>query len=215
MTAQAYPLQWPHGRTRKPASVRKRARFSKSETSHKTWSDGSSSSWRHQKDISVADAVKRLIAEVDRIGGRGLVVSSNLELRNDGLPRSNQKAPDDPGVCVYFDLAGKPRAMPCDTYDTVAGNIAAVAAHIEATRAIERHGVATVAEMFEGFAALPAPGAKRKWWEVFGMDGAKTYERHVIIDRYRELAKLRHPDAGGSESAMAELNAARAEALKS
>jgi hypothetical protein len=211
MTAQAYPLQWPHGRPRKSPSHRKAARFT---VGSQRYNSAGERSYIARVEISVAEAVKRLIAEVDRIGGRGLVVSSNIELRNDGLPRSGQKAPADPGVCIYFDLAGKPRAMPCDTYDSVAGNIAAVAAHIEATRAIERHGVATVAEMFEGFAALPPPGAKRKWWEVFGLDGTKTYERDTIIARYRELAKRRHPDVGGSEAEMAELNAARAEALQ-
>lgn len=168
MTAQAYPLLWPHWRLRTPASARKRARFTTNERVHDKRLDGTTYTWNRQKDISVFDAVKRVLDESDRIGARGLVVSSNLELRNDGIPRSGQKDPADPGICVYFDLGGKPRAMACDTYDTVAGNIAAVAAHIEATRAIERHGVATVAEMFEGFTALPAPGATRKrpWREV-------------------------------------------------
>lgn len=208
MTAQAYPLQWPHGRPRRPASKRKRARFT-------SWTSPGSSG---RRDISVHEAVERLFVEVGRIGGCGLVVSSNLELRNDGLPRSGQKVPADPGVCVYFDLAGRPRAMPCDTYDTVAGNIAAVAAHIEATRAIERHGVATVAEMFEGFAALPAPGAapaKRHWRDVMGFPHGIKVTRSEFDARFRELAKSRHPDAGGTAEAMAELNAARAEALKS
>ena len=207
MTAQAFPLQWPKNRPRTASEYRKRARFSKVERV----AGVNGGSWLRQKDISVFDAVKRIIAEADRIGARGLVVSSNLELRNDGLPRSNQREPADPGACVYFDLAGKPRAMPCDTYDTVAGNIAAIAAHIEATRAIERHGVATVAEMFEGFMALPAPGAKKAWWEIMGIDRSSTREQIEV--RYRELAKRRHPDAGGSQEAMTELNQARQEAL--
>lgn len=205
MSAQAYPLQWPKGRPRRSPASRRRARFSVSE-----WyaNSASNSRYKRQKGISVAEAVKRVIEEADRIGARGPVISSNIELRLDGLPRSGQREPQDPGVCAYFDLAGKPRAMPCDTYDTVAGNIAAIAAHIEATRAIERHGVATVAEMFEGFAALPPP---KSCWDILGVP--RGAGRDAIDAAFRSKAKTAHPDLGGSAAAMAEINAAREQAL--
>jgi hypothetical protein len=164
-------------------------------------------SWQQRKELSVADAVRRLQDEIDRIGAREFVLSTNLMLRLDGLPRSDQKAPADPGVCLYFTLKGKPHALPCDTYHRVADNIAAIAKHIEATRAIERYGVATMAEMFTGFAALPSPGAARAWWEVLGVS------QHASIDEinaaWREMAKTAHSDAGGSDAAMSELNVAR------
>ncbi|WP_246676740.1 MULTISPECIES: J domain-containing protein [unclassified Mesorhizobium] len=167
--------------------------------------------------MSVADALSRLQDELDRIGANLPVVSTNLQTRLDGLPRSGQSEPSDPGVALYFDLAGKPHCMPCDTYSRVAQNIAAIAAHIEATRAIERHGVSSVAEMFAGFTALPAPGAKRPWQVVMDFmpgDGPQI-TREVIESRYRRLASIRHPDKpSGSHAAMAELNAARDEALK-
>lgn len=83
--------------------------------------------------------MKRLL-HIDRVAGQNLVISTNLKLRNDGFPRSDQRKPDDPAVCVYFYMDGKPLTFPCDTYDTVEGNIAAIAVHIEATRSIERHG---------------------------------------------------------------------------
>lgn len=208
---QAYPIRWPQGRLRKTENRRKRANFSKGERVH-----SENGSWVRRKDLTVSDAVRRVILEADRIGARGLVISSNVELRNDGLPRSGQREPADPGVCVYFDLDGKSRAMPCDTYDTVAGNIAAIAAHIEATRAIERYGVATIAEMFDGFIALPAPATVKPplpWWEVLHVNRDAT---KLMVDfAYRELAKKCHPDvAGGSQEAMAELNRAKADALK-
>ena len=207
MTAQAYPLQWPNGKSRQLKVLQKRARFSK-----KSFVNGSN--YSRQVDISLTDAIKRVIEEVERIGGRGLVISSNLEVRLDGLPRSGQRKPDDCGVCIYFDLSGKPRAMPCDTYDTVEGNIAAVAAHIEATRQIERHGVATVSEMFAGFMALPAPTAgqrKKSWHEVLNVP--HDAKRDHIEAAYREKAKKAHPDMGGSVEAMHELNEAKREAL--
>lgn len=200
---QAYPLQWPQGRPR--TKSRTRARF------NKTGSNG----WE-KIALSVADAIGRVQNEIERLGARQYVLSTNLETRLDGLPRSGQREPDDPGVALYFHLDGKPHCLPCDTYDRVADNIAAIAKHIEAARAIERYGVASMSEMFAGFTALPAPGqeAKRSWREVlaFGTDDQPTPD--LIRAHYRHFASKRHPDApGGSHDAMSELNRARDEAL--
>lgn len=201
MTVPAYPLQWPAGRPRR--AVRKEGRFGTSRRQ-------GDYSWRSHSEITVAEALKRLQAEIDRIGGRYAVISTNMETRLDGLPRSGQREPSDPGVAVYFQLAGKPHCMPCDTYTKVAHNIAAVAAHIEATRAIERHGVASVSEMFAGFVALPPPKSP---WDVLGIRPASTVEE--INAAFRAKAPKAHPDRGGSHAAMAELNTARDEALRS
>jgi len=204
MSVSAYPLQWPTGRPRKTS--RKRATFGKKAHNGR---------WQETKSLTVADALGRLQDELDRVGARQPIVSSNLETRLDGLPRSGQAEPCDPGVALYFQLGGQPHCMPCDTYDRVADNIAAIAKHIEATRAIDRFGVASVKEMFTGFQALPAPGARRPWREVllFGPEMLRP-NRDMVEKRFRELAKERHPDAGGSADAMSELNAAKAEALK-
>ena len=202
-TIAPYPLQWPAGRPRRAAPQRKAGRFV---------SIDKSAGWGRAKNLTVAEALSRLQIELDRIGARYPVVSSNMETRIDGLPRPGQREPGDSGVAVYFQLAGKPTCLPCDTYKLVAHNIAAIAAHIESTRAIERHGVATVAEMFSGFTQLPPPGAKRPWWVVLEVD--QRAPREVVEDSFRLLARLRHPDSGGSDAAMAELNAARDEATK-
>jgi hypothetical protein len=58
--------------------------------------------------------------------------------------------------------------------------------------------------MFTGFKALPAP--RRPWQEV--LKCATTDPRDKIETSYKRLAKLAHPDAGGSEAAMSELNVA-------
>jgi hypothetical protein len=167
--------------------------------------------------LSVADALGRLQDELDRIGARYPVVSSNLETRLDGLPRSGQPEPRDPGVAVYFDLKGEPHCLPCDTYQRVADNIAAVAKHIEATRAIERYGVANLREMFAGFTALPTPetASKRTWRQVFAWPDGLEADKGRVEVIYRALARERHPDVpGGSDAAMAELNAAKSDALQ-
>jgi hypothetical protein len=189
---EAYPLQWPHGRPR--ARGRKVATFSSGGTT-----------------ITLAAAVKRLRAELERLGAVNPVINSNLRVRLDGSPILNQAAPPDPGVVVFFSLKGKPVAMPCDTYTTIAGNMAAIAEHIKATRMIARYGVATMSEMYAGFAALPAPDGA-DWWEVLKLP--RTASRDDIEAAFRTLARERHPDRGGSDHQMAELNAARAKALR-
>jgi hypothetical protein len=81
---------------------------------------------------------------------------------------------------------------------------------------------------FRGFAALPAnagpialgSGAKRNnWWDVLGLNLHRFRPPNGIVradieTAYRALTRKRHPDAGGSQEAMAELNAAREAALK-
>lgn len=192
---QRFPLTWPAGRPRTPDLRRKPGAFKAAGGR-----------------INIDGAFQRVGYELDRIGGKNPLVSTNLELRVDGRPRMDRAAPSDPGVCLYFDLAGKPHALACDAYQSVPQNLAAIAAHLEATRAIARHGVATTAEMFTAFQALPAP---RTCWEVLGLDRAGlVLTSALIMDAYKSLAKSAHPDRGGSHAAMAELNAARDEALR-
>lgn len=195
----AFPLAWPRSRPRTDPVRRRVATFGTAKRS----------SAGIKAPLTVADARQRLQDELDRIGARSAVLSTDVELRLDGQPRSGRE-PADPGVAVYFQLDGRPHCMPCDTYTRVADNIAAVAAHIEATRAIERHGVASVAEMFSGFVALPPP---RAWHEILGTAAEAT--RDEIEAAYRVAAKRAHPDRpGGSHDAMAALNAAREEGLR-
>lgn len=209
MTApQRFPLAWPAHRARKTAAARKAGKFS---------SDG--------RAITVAVAVDRLDGELSRLGALYPVLSTNIELRLDGRPRSGQGNPADPGACVYFTLQGKPFALACDTYGDVAQNIAALAAHLDHTRGIERHGVASAAESLQAFSALPPPSAStspatRGWRDVLGFaatfpNGYDPADARTLIGvRFRERAGKAHPDSGGSDTAMTELNAARAAALQ-
>ncbi len=157
-------------------------------------------------DISVWGAVQRLAAEVERLGGRNVILSTNLETRLDGLPYSNQANPSDPGAAVYFTLKGQDRCLACDTWSTVAGNIAALAAHIDALRRIDRYGVGTIEQAFAGYSALPAPAAD--WRSVFGFSDGRGVELAEVERRYRQLAQQVHPDKGGTDGEMARLNVA-------
>jgi hypothetical protein len=188
----AYPLQWPDGWPRAKAVDRKPARF------QTTW----------------AKTLDKLGKEVRLLGGSPPIISSNVNLRRDGFPYADmaQDRIPDPGVAVYFTMRNKPRVMARDAHPTMHENLHSLALTIEAMRAIERHGGSLMMERaFEGFASLPAPGSA-SCWDILQV---KPYaSREEIEANYRRLARERHPDAGGSDAMMAELNAARVQALK-
>jgi hypothetical protein len=119
VSVAAYPLQWPQGWKR--ASWRQRAAFG--QQGARGWKEA----------LTVAKARQRLSDELDRLGATYVTLSTNIELRLDGQPRSNQAEPGDPGVAAYFRLGGKQIALACDKWDRVADNIAALAKHIEAS----------------------------------------------------------------------------------
>jgi hypothetical protein len=208
MTINAFPLTWPDGWKR--TTAREHARFGK-----KVRRNGNS--WSTHEDLTVAEAIGRVLAELERMGlGRDdVIISTNLALRMDGLPRSDQRAPDDPGAAVYWQTRkGGRKVMAIDRYHRVADNLAAIAATLDAMRAIERHGGAMVLERaFTGFTALPAPGARREWWEVLGLTRSAA-TRDSVREAFRRLASQHHPDKpGGSHEKMAELNSAQDAAL--
>lgn len=208
---KAYPLQWPAGWKRTAAGLQQSGRFAKRVNS--------GYSYPRNESVSIAEAMQRLLAELDRMGVHAddVVISSNLALRLDGLPKSGQAEPADSGAAVYWRDAGRDRCMAIDVYTKVAQNIAALAATIEAMRAIERHGGAAILDRaFTGFTALPAPiimGGARPWREVLDY-GNSPADREAITRHFRTLAATAHPDKGGTDEAMAQLNAARDTALK-
>jgi hypothetical protein len=112
--------------------------------------------------------------EIRKLGSKQVVISSNLELRNDGLPRASQRAPTDQGVAVYFNLNGRSQCFPCDRWTTVEHNLWAIAKSIEALRGLERWGAKTMVDAaFRGFQALPAPDGspmigRPPWYVVTG-----------------------------------------------
>lgn len=184
----AYPLAWPPGRPRTPAHERRESRFRS----------------------SFATSRALIIDELDRLKARHAVLSTNIELRIDGLPRANAPNPIDPGAAVYFELKGRPLCMACDRWRTVGDNIHAIAKTIEALRGIERWGSGDMLQQaFSGFAAIAAP---KTWREKLGLgagDGLDAAEA-----AFRRLAKERHPDVGGDRLAFTEISEAIADARR-
>lgn len=182
----AYPLSWPPGFPRK--SVRETGQFK----------------------TSLAGALKN-VQDSLRLFGRdsgkavkNVVLSSNVAL---GVQR-----PTDPGVAVWFTWDDIEICIPVDRYSTPEANLQAIHHVLEARRTELRHGtLALVRASFQGLRALPAPSG-RHWADVLGVTRDAPVE--TIQAQYRELARRCHPDHGGSEAAMSELNRARDEALK-
>lgn len=200
---EAFPLQWPLGWPRTAPLYRKEPKFNAMDNGE----------YRFARSLTIPEAVKRLADEIAKIGGRNMVISTNLQIGTKGTILANQRKPEDPGVCVYFQLKNSPTTLPCDKYRSVEGNIAAIAAHIAATRAIERHGVGTLAQMFTGFQAIRGPGSK-PWREVLGIKPETFVNRDLIRQRRIDLAKVHHSDIGGNDAQMAEINSAYDRALQ-
>jgi hypothetical protein len=205
--AQRYPLSWPAGWKRTPATQRRRAAFSRAGD----WRNSISPSGQvsrvrgASRALTVADAIARVTGELERLGATAEILSTNVELRLDGLPRSGQPEPKDPGAAVYFRLTGAPRCLACDRWDRVADNIAAIAQHIDALRRIDRYGVGTMEQAFAGYAALPA--TTEDWWLVLGVTQDATLDD--VETAFKRLARQHHPDVGGDHDRMARLSAAR------
>jgi len=196
-----------------PKCQRKNGTFNKKEAVYR---DGQHA-YNATKNLSINDGLDRVMGELERLGvdRQDIIISTNVRTRLDGLPRSGEREPEDPGAVVYW--REKPlapmRCMAIDRYTTVADNLAAIGATLEAMRAIERHGGAEILNRaFTGFAALPASTSK-PWWEELGVDPRASVVE--INAAYRELARKAHPDnAGGSAEWMSRLNVARDQALK-
>lgn len=164
-------------------------------------------SYTSKTSLTIDQATKRVLAELSRFGVPDwqIIISTNLKLRKDGYPMSGQANPADPGAAVYWTKGKDRRCMAVDRYDRVADNLAAIAATLDAMRAIERHGGATILDRaFTGFAALAAP---EQPFQVLGVGANASKDE---IDRaYRRLASEHHPDRGGDEQQMSRINAAR------
>lgn len=194
--AERFPLYWPEGQPR--------------------------TRYRGQAAFKVEFVRSRddLLHSLDLLGAKTVIISTNIPIRSDGLPRAGVE-PTDPGVAVYFErrigtdykVPLKPFVIACDAFSKVRWNLRAVGGTVEALRAIQRYGATSMLEQaFTGFAALPPKSQGRPWWEVLGLTADAS--RDVVLGAYRILAQLHHPDRGGDPARMVEINQAYEEASR-
>lgn len=181
-----YPLAWPVGWPRTDPAARRPGNFA-----------------QNHAPITTAKAIRRIMKQLNTMDGPGqywnriseIVIYTNLETRkSDGLPYSNRAEPKDPGAALYFTLSGKDQCIPCDTFTTVAQNLAGIAATLDALRALERYGSGIMEKAFTGFEALPNLDVQ-PWWVVLGVP--QDSEPHQVKLAYHRLRSLHHTDNGG------------------
>jgi len=195
---EAFPLAWPEGWKRhsgyRDSDSRFRRRYS-----------GSTGG-----DLTVAKTRNQLLDELRQLGASDVIVSSNIPIKRDGTMYGDQRRVSDPGVAVYFKFKKRPMVMARDQFQTVAGNLRSLTLAIDAMRQLARHGGDMMMERaFTGFVSIAPPTWKKPWREVFGV---KPDWKGDIKALFKEKAMNRHPDAGGNDSLMAELNVAYEEA---
>ena len=162
---EAYPLQWPPGRPRMK------------------WPE------RSNFEVTLGKSIKDVQEEVRRLGGMGLVISSNLPPPN-GMPNANSSQPADRGVAVYFRYKKKPMCFACDRWQKIENNMRAIAKTIDAFRGIERCGSVKWSARIHGVHRPTRPGNH-------GNPGARTGRppRHHS-QAHRRLAAQPHPHRG-------------------
>lgn len=188
----ASPLTWPAGWPRH-SGQRERARFGTKVNAY---------GGLRAKTIEEATAfvMQQLTGrQTMNLPPRDVIISTDLKLRLDGLPYSNQRVPDDPGAAVYWrDSRGQDKVIALDKYDRIADNIYAIGKTLEALRGIERWGGGQILDRaFSGFVALPSPemAGGVDPYELLGIDPDDSLVARRAAYR-RALAK-HHPDHGG------------------
>lgn len=174
---EAFPLCWPPGkpRTQLRDHTNLQASFAKS-----------------------IDYIRR---EVRLLGGKQLVISTNMPLRRDGLPYAGAAEPADSGVAVYFIYKDNQMCFACDRWRKIAQNTQAIAKTIEALRGIARWGTGDMMQAaFTGFQALPAPAGGLPWHVVLEIDTQFPYTLEDCESQYRRLRSLCHPDKPGGSN---------------
>lgn len=168
---EAYPLYWPLGWPRNHIPQ------------HSNFKTG------------LVDARRGLVRELELLGAKNIIISSNAELTRSGDIAARQRRIDDTGIAVYFTLDGQQRCIPCDKWIRMEDNLHAIELTVGALRGLERWGAKEmVRAAFAGFEALPAGGDTG--WHVV-LDIAPTATLAEIETAWRRLVKTHHPDKGG------------------
>ncbi len=173
---EAYPLSWPGGwkRSKKP----KDSRFG-------TWN----------KKPSIYIGMVKVQNEIRQLGGKNLIISSNLRLRQDGLPYSSQRMPEDCGIAIYFTWKDEPMVIASDNYNKPGCNLWAIGKTVESMRGIERWGCSELLNRaFTGFKQLPEKSGivTNNWYDILKVSMNATKDE--IIKAYKKKAKIYHPD---------------------
>jgi hypothetical protein len=166
---------------------------------------------RAQFRASYSDTLTLLKSELRQLAAREIAIQiavQTREIRNDGLPRADMRAPSHPGVILSFVSKHGPLSYPCDVFDDWRDNLRAIALSLEHLRAVDRYGVTRRGEQYRGWAALPAPKpaglnpgqAVDVLLKAAGRPSAPL-RREELEAVYRAAVLATHPDRGGDAEA--------------
>lgn len=205
----AYPLQWPVSRDR-------------------TKTPGATS-----YAMTLVAGYEYVLRQLTLLGARKIVISSNANLKKDGKPAIKQPKLIDSGVAVWFQWSNNKTvwySISCDSYNSIPGNLKAIGLSIIDIRNVTRRLNTPLIRMFMATPPQdqsqqqkpprqdPPPRqeykyeAPRFWRSVLSVPVNASWPE--IKRAYYQLAKLRHPDAGGSTAQFQELSRAYSEAKK-
>lgn len=157
--------------------------------------------------IPVDRSIRELLAEVLQIQTRDnsdeVVIGAGYrpgDIRADGRPRADARAPLHPGVEVSFDSRYGRLTYATDVFTDWRDNLRAIAKGLEALRAVDRWGVAKRGQQYAGFALLTAgPG--------------KEERGRQLVEQYGSVAaalRATHPDTGGESADAGDFDAVMA-----
>lgn len=128
---------------------------------------------------------------------------------------------------IVFDRAGQRYVFRCEKYRDALDNLRAAQLTISYLwRALEEYGVTSETEtldkvfarFFLGFAAAPDDSAlllgsgSAEWWEILGI--RPDADKEAVVNAFRALAKIHHPDMGGNAEDFKRLRLAYQEGVK-
>jgi hypothetical protein len=99
-----------------------------------------------------------LEAELQHLYASDIVIqceAQRSQIRNDGWLKSDARV-EGPAVIVSFNSRKKSYGYPCDRFTDWKANLRAIALSLEALRAVDRYGVTTHGQQYQGFLRLAA-----------------------------------------------------------
>lgn len=160
--------------------------------------------------------------EVSHLRGSAVIIAAGFaerDIRLDGMPRGDARAPSHPGVEISFDTRKLGRLIyRTDVCDFWQDNVRSIALGLEALRAVDRYGISPEGQQYAGWKALPA--GEGRGVIIAGMPEAREillvaadaedFAEWDLEDLWRRAVKRTHPDQGGTDVAFMRVQAAYA-----
>lgn len=165
--------------------------------------------------------IELLAREIEALDGSGAIIAAGwreVDIRQDGIPRSNAPLPAHPGVELSFDSRFGRLVYATDRYEARwssdmpgwQANLRAIALSLVALRAVDRYGVSNRGQQYAGWKALPGivlgagdPQTADEAFEVLreaaGLSPADA-DLHDVRQLYRLAVKRTHPDIEGGDA---------------